>query len=79
MVDYRVRLHRVEPNKDVYQVVIYLRKTNSPLAWQTAFDLPLLHHEYHVIRIWEVPTQVLLSSPGLLPFLDFGQKENLLA
>ena len=76
MVDYRVRLHRVDPNRDVYQVVIYLRKTKSPLAWKTTFDLPPLHHEYNVIRLWEVPTQELLTAPGLLPFAVLSQTDD---
>ena len=76
MADYYLRLHRRFPGKRVYQVVIYLRKTNSELAWQTTFDLPQLHHEYNVIRLWEVSTEELLTSPGLLPFAVLSKTEN---
>ena len=76
MADYRLRLYRRFPDKRIYQVVIYLRKTNSELAWTTTFKLPQLHHEYNVIRLWEVPTQQLLTSSGLLPFAVLSQTEN---
>jgi predicted transposase YdaD len=76
MADYYLRLHRIFPGKKIYQVVIYLRKTKSELAWQTTFDLPPLHHEYKVIRLWEVPTEELLTSPGLLPFAVLSKTEN---
>ncbi len=39
MLDYRVRLHRLYPHKEVYQVVIYLQETRSPLAYQEVFEL----------------------------------------
>lgn len=76
MADYRLRLHRRYPNRRVYQVVIYLRKTNSPLVGTTTFDLPELHHEYNVIRLWEVPSEQLLEASGLLPFAVLSQTEN---
>ena len=76
MADYRLRLYRRFPDKKIYQVVIYLRKTNSALAWTTTFDLPQLHHEYNVIRLWEVSTQQFLNAPGLLPFAVLSQTEN---
>ena len=67
MADYRLRLYRRFPNKRIYQVVIYLRQTNSPLVWQDSFELPELVSRYNVIRLWEVPSEQLLTKPGLLP------------
>ena len=76
MADYRLRLHRRFPNKQIHQVVIYLRKTKSHLVWQTSFELPELIHRYNVIRLWEVPTEQLLTSSGLLPFAVLSQTDN---
>lgn len=49
MADYRLRLYRRFPQKQVYQVVIYLRKTQSALVNQTNFDFGELQHRYNVI------------------------------
>ena len=76
MADYRLRIHRRFPHKRIYQVVIYLRKSNSPLTRITSFELPELNHQYNVIRLWEVPTQDLLTSSGLLPFATLSQTDN---
>lgn len=37
MADYRLRVHRRFPHKEMYQVVIYLKKNNSELVRQTIF------------------------------------------
>ena len=76
MADYRLRLYRRYPNKRIYQVVIYLRQTNSPLVKQDSFELPELVSRYNVIRLWEVPSQQLLSKPGLLPFAVLSQPQD---
>ena len=76
MTDYRLRLNRCFPGKTVYQVVIYLRKSNSPLVWQNSFELPGLKYTYNVVRLWEVPSEELLSQPGLLPFAVLSQTED---
>lgn len=39
MLDYWVRLRRKFPNKKIYQVVIYLRPTNSPLVSQNIYRI----------------------------------------
>ena len=46
MLDYWVRLYRKFPNKKIYQTVIYLRPTNSPLAFQTSFTSDQTHHHF---------------------------------
>ena len=76
MADYYLRIAKCFPGKEIYQVVIYLRKTNSPLAQQTTFELPQMQHRFNVIRLWEVPTEELLAYPGLLPFAVLSQTEN---
>jgi len=67
MLDYWVRLHRKYPDKGIYQVVIYLKPTNSLLAYQTSFNSEQLTHKFNVIRLWEQPTTTFQQSLGLLP------------
>ena len=68
MLDYRVRVYRRYPTKEMRQVVIYLRPTNSELVQQNSFRLSKTYHEFEVIRLWEMPTEIFLQSQGLLPF-----------
>jgi predicted transposase/invertase (TIGR01784 family) len=37
MANYWLRLYDKYPNKEIYQTVIYLKPTKSPLAYQTGF------------------------------------------
>ncbi len=67
MADYRLRVYRRFPKKQMKQVVIYLTPSSSDLVYQTAFEIPGTHHEFEVIRLWEQPTQPFLESTGLLP------------
>lgn len=76
MTDYHLRGYRKFPSKQMIQVVIYLRETNSDLVYQNTFQTAKLRHEFEVIRIWEVPSSVLLGSPGLLPYAVLGQTQN---
>jgi len=76
MADYYLRLFRCFPGKEIYQVVIYLRKTNSPLARINTFELPQMQHRYNALRLWEVPTEELLASPGLLPLAVLSRTDN---
>ncbi|EAM52886.1 Rpn family recombination-promoting nuclease/putative transposase [Crocosphaera watsonii WH 8501] len=73
MLDYRLRVHRRYPNKQMYQVVIYLRKSNSELVQQTVFELPQTRHHFNVIRLWEVDYSELLTAPGVWPFAVLGK------
>ncbi|HEY9703928.1 MAG TPA: hypothetical protein V6C58_15875 [Allocoleopsis sp.] len=74
--DYRLRFHRKFPSKEVEQVVIYLRKTNSELVRQDTFRLRNMTHKFNVIRLWEQPTDIFLTLPGLLPFAALSNAEN---
>lgn len=76
MADYRLRVYRRFPRKEMRQVVIYLKETGSDLVWQNAFVLSRTRHEFDVIRLWEQPTQMFLSSPGLLPFAVLSRTED---
>ena len=68
MLDYRVRVYRRLPDKTMRQVVIYLQRTQSELAWQTTFALENTQHQFEVICLWEQPLDSFLNVPGLLPF-----------
>lgn len=76
MADYRLRLHRKFPEKQSYQVVIYLTPSRSPLVHETTFNIGTLSHSFNVIRLWEQPTEVLQQYQGLLPFAPLSQTNN---
>lgn len=73
MADYRLRLHRRFPDKEIQQIVIYLNPTGSDLVYQTVFEIPGIRAEFEVIRLWEQPTQPFLESTGLLPLAVLTQ------
>ncbi|NEO70930.1 Rpn family recombination-promoting nuclease/putative transposase [Moorena sp. SIO3H5] len=73
MADYRLRVFRRFPNKQMRQVVIYLTRSTSELVYQTAFEIPGTRHEFEVIRLWEQSTQPFLASTGLLPLAVLTQ------
>lgn len=76
MADYRLRLYRKFPQKEVYQVVIYLRKNSSELVRQNTFNLRNLSYKFNVIRLWEEPTEKFLTYPGLYPFAALSRTES---
>ena len=76
MADYFLRIYRKYPHKQIYQVVIYLKKTASELARKDNFNHLQMQHRYNLIRLWEVPTVELLSAPGLLPLAVLSQNED---
>jgi predicted transposase/invertase (TIGR01784 family) len=76
LADYRLRIFRRFPNKQVRQIVIYLNPTNSDLVQQTAFVIPGTRHEFEVIRLWEQPTQLFFEAPGLLPLAILSNTQN---
>ncbi|NJM77914.1 MAG: Rpn family recombination-promoting nuclease/putative transposase [Acaryochloridaceae cyanobacterium RU_4_10] len=73
MADYRLRLHRRFPDKEIRQIVIYLSPTGSELVYQTVFEIPGMRAEFDVVRLWEQPTQLFLESTGLLPLAVLTQ------
>jgi predicted transposase/invertase (TIGR01784 family) len=76
MADYYLRLQRKFPERDIQQVVIYLKSTDSDLVRQTRYQTPVMTHEFRVIRLWEEPVEVFLSTPGLLPYAVLSQAED---
>jgi predicted transposase/invertase (TIGR01784 family) len=76
MLDYAIRLHRKYPGLEIYQVVIYLTKSNSDLVTQSEFKLKNTSHSFNVIRLWEVETETFLENPGLFPFAVLSNSYN---
>jgi predicted transposase/invertase (TIGR01784 family) len=76
MLDYRVRVYRRHPQKQMRQVVIYLRPSNSPLVQENAFRLRDTLHSFQVIRLWEQNTPQFFDNPGLLPFAVLSNTDD---
>lgn len=76
MADYRLRVYRKYPQKQMKQVVIYLKETTSAMVQENSFTISGMNHQFEVIRLWEQPTAELLKSPGLLPFAILSQSDN---
>ena len=76
MLDYWVRLHRIYPSRQIHQTVIYLKRTDSPLAYQTSFNSPQLNHTFNVIRLWEQSTEIFQQYQGLLPLAVLTKTNN---
>ncbi len=76
MADYRLRLHRKFPNRQVHQVVIYLFPSQSNLVYETTFTLRELNHTFNVIRLWEQPTEIFQQYQGLLPFATLSKTSD---
>ena len=76
MTDYLLRLHRQFPNMEIYQVVIYLTPSASPLVYETKFNLGGLSHQINVIRLWEQPTEIFQQYQGLLPIATLSHTNN---
>jgi predicted transposase/invertase (TIGR01784 family) len=76
LADYRIRIHRKFPGCTIYQIVIYLRKTRSPMVYQTQFSVAGMTGSFQIVRLWEVPPEELMNYPGILPFAVLGQTTN---
>jgi predicted transposase/invertase (TIGR01784 family) len=76
MADYRLRGYYRNPHKQMRQIVVYLRPTRSRRVYQTTFEISGLRGEFEVVRLWEQPTEVFLSAPGLLPFAVLSQTND---
>ncbi len=76
MANYWLRLYGKYPNREIHQTVIYLRPTNSRLAYQTSFNSTKLNHEFNVIRLWEQPTEIFQQYQGLLPLAVLTKTAN---
>ena len=76
MADYRLRVFRRFPTKQMRQVVIYLTRSKSELVYQNLFEIPGTRHEFEVIRLWEQSTQPFLKATGLLPLAVLTQTSD---
>jgi predicted transposase/invertase (TIGR01784 family) len=76
MADYRLRLYRKFPEKQIHQVVIYLTPSQSPLVNETTFITGELNHSFNVIRLWEQPTKIFQQYQGLFPFAPLSNTNN---
>ncbi|KJH72393.1 Rpn family recombination-promoting nuclease/putative transposase [Aliterella atlantica] len=76
MADYYLRLKRKFPAQTIQQVVIYLKRTSSNLVRQERYVTPVMTHQFRVIRLWEEPVEIFLSTPGLLPLAVLSSAAN---
>ena len=76
MADYRLRVHRRYPKKDMRQLVIYLKSTESQLVKQNVFTISGMRHEFEIIRLWEQPLSDLLQFTGLWPLAALGRTND---
>lgn len=76
MADYRLRVYRRFPEKEMRQIVIYLVPSTSELVFQTSFAIPGMTHEFEVIRLWERSPEEFQQLPGLLPFAVLTQTND---
>jgi predicted transposase/invertase (TIGR01784 family) len=76
MADYRLRLYRQFADTEIYQVVIYLTPSQSPLVHENTFNAGELNHRFNAIRLWEQPTEIFQKYQGLFPFAALSQTNN---
>ncbi|NEO86072.1 MAG: Rpn family recombination-promoting nuclease/putative transposase [Spirulina sp. SIO3F2] len=76
MANYYLRIRKKFADKQIVQVVVYLRKTSSPLVKETTFQSGGMTHRFKVIRLWEQPKAVFWSAPGLLPLVILSKAAN---
>jgi len=69
MLDYWTRAYRRFPDKEMRQIVIYLKATSSDVVYQSKFERGKTSHEFEVIRLWEqAPAKFLESESVGTPF-----------
>lgn len=51
MLDYYVRIYRRFPDKEIRQLVVYLKKTSSPLVHKDNFTTKNVRHNFEAIRL----------------------------
>ncbi|MFM7578137.1 MAG: Rpn family recombination-promoting nuclease/putative transposase, partial [Microcystaceae cyanobacterium] len=73
MADYYLRLYRKFSPKNIHQTIIYLTPSNSEIVYQNQFITPQLTHRFHIIRLWEQPTETFQNSLGLMPLAVLTQ------
>ena len=76
MLEYWIRLWRLH-GKPIHQVVLYLKKTNSPLVEVDELQVGETRHGYGVVRLWEQDPLPLLQNPALLPLATLARSRSL--
>jgi len=72
MLEYWIRLWRLH-RKPIGQVVLYLRRTNSPLEQVDELQVGETRHRYGVVGLWEQDPLPLLVNPALLPLATLAR------
>jgi predicted transposase YdaD len=75
MLDYYVRLKR-KYNCPIIQIIIFLQKSDSEIAFQREYRDENTIHRYRVIRLWEENPNYFLSQPKLYPFAVLSKSES---
>jgi len=75
MLKYWTRLYD-EYNSEIEQVVLFLKRTNSPDVLIDSFQSRNTIHRYRVIRMWEQDPAPLLANPALLPLATLAQSDS---
>jgi predicted transposase YdaD len=60
----------------VEQVIIFLKETDSPLAFVEAYQDETTYHGYRVIRLWEQTPETFLNEPALLPLASLARSKK---
>jgi len=76
MLEYWIRLSRLH-GKPIHQVVLYLKKTNSPLVQVDELQVGETRHRYWVVRLWGQDPLPLLQNPALLPLATLARSRSL--
>ena len=72
MIDYYKRL-KLQYNTQIYQVVVFLKETSSPLVFDNEYRDNNTWHRYNIIRLWEQDPKPFLASPALLPLAPLAR------
>lgn len=75
MLKYWTRLYD-EYRCEIEQVVLFLKRTNSPDVFIDSFQSRNTIHRYRVIRMWEQDPAPLLANPALLPLATLAQSDS---
>ena len=75
MLDYSIYLKR-QYQCPVEQVIIFLKETDSPLAFVEAYRDETTYHGYRVIRMWEQTPETFLNEPALLPLASLARSKK---
>ncbi|MDW8464099.1 MAG: Rpn family recombination-promoting nuclease/putative transposase [Geminocystis sp.] len=75
MLDYFVRLVR-QYQRPVTQVVVFLRQTNHPLAYEEEYRGENTIHRWRVVRMWEKEPDFFLSQPALIPLAPLAKTDS---